>query len=111
MAMVSTQSVDINQADLELKSDNFERAVMRKLVFAGILATFLFPALAFADDVKGTITVIDQDNNTIELDNGKTYSLPGEFDYSVLNEGMKVIVFYDTEGNNRYVTDIEPQEG
>lgn len=84
---------------------------MRKLVFGGLLAIFLYPAFAFADDVKGTIIAIDESNNTIELDNGQTYDLPGEFDYSVLNEGMKVIVFYDKEGNNRYVTDIEPQEG
>lgn len=84
---------------------------MRKLIFIGLLATFLYPAFAFADNVKGTITAINESNNTIELDNGKIYDLPGEFDYSVLNEGMKVIVFYDTEGNNRYVTDIEPQEG
>ncbi|WP_297322868.1 DUF1344 domain-containing protein [uncultured Bartonella sp.] len=84
---------------------------MRKLVFTGLLAIFLCPVFAYADDVKGTITAIDENNNTIELDNGKTYDLPGEFDYSVLNEGMKVIVFYDTQGNNRYVTDIEPQEG
>lgn len=84
---------------------------MKKLALISVFAASLFPALANADDAEGTITAIDQTANTIVLDNGKTYNLPGEFDYSVLNEGMKVIVFYDAQGNNRYVTDIEPQEG
>lgn len=83
---------------------------MRKLALIGCVMAFLFPALANAEDAEGTITSIDENANTIVLDNGKTYSLPGEFDYSVLNEGMKVIVFYDAQGANRYVTDIEPQD-
>lgn len=87
---------------------------MKKLFLAGtffamLLPSLALPNLALADDAKGTILSIDQSSNTFTLDNGNTYTLPGEFDYSVISEGMKVLVFYDKQGANLYVNDIEPQ--
>ncbi|EJF90519.1 DUF1344 domain-containing protein [Bartonella tamiae] len=83
---------------------------MRKFAYISFFIASLFPVFAHADDAEGTITAIDQNTDTIFLDNGISYKLPGEFDYSVLNMGMKVIVFYDAQGDNRYITDIEPQD-
>jgi len=81
---------------------------MRKSVFASILAAILLPAAALADSTQGMIESIDAGANTLMLTDGKTYKLPGEFDYSVIRAGMHVLVFYDTDASGRYVTDIEP---
>ncbi|UXN04320.1 DUF1344 domain-containing protein [Bartonella sp. HY406] len=82
---------------------------MRKLLFLGAFAAVVFPISAFADSAQGTITAIDPNANTMQLTDGKSYALPGEFDFSVIQPGMKVTVFYDVDGSNRYVTDIEPE--
>lgn len=84
---------------------------MKKLaIFCTVLA-LLLPVSAFADSAEGVIINVDAGNNTLTLDNGITYDLPGEFDYSVLVAGMKVLVFYDAQGNKRYISDIEPENG
>jgi hypothetical protein len=77
-----------------------------------IVATFMFiasllPVGALADDAQGTITKIDEDNSTITLDDGKVYKLPGEFDLSVIEQGMKVTLMFDVVNKERFITDIE----
>jgi len=62
-----------------------------------------------AESVEGTIQRINEAKNTLRLSDGNSYQLPGEFDYSVLKEGMKVLVFYDVAGEQRYISDIEPE--
>lgn len=84
---------------------------MKKFALIGTFILFLSPSFALADNATGTITAIDQTTGVMTLDNGHTYNLPGEFDYSVLKDGMKVTVFYDTQGAKRYVNDIEPEDG
>jgi len=84
---------------------------MNRFALIGAFIVFLSPNFAFADNATGTITAIDQTTGIMTLDNGNTYNLPGEFDYSVLKDGMKVTVFYDTQGAKRYVNDIEPEDG
>jgi len=81
---------------------------MRKSAFSGIIAAFLLQGTALADSAEGTIETIDTAANTLILTDGKIYSLPGEFDYSVIKTGMRVLLFYDVDGSGRYVTDIEP---
>ncbi|AQS41087.1 MAG: Hypothetical protein BHV28_03720 [Candidatus Tokpelaia hoelldobleri] len=81
---------------------------IRKLLSIATFSGLLLPMAAFAGNSQGRIEMIDETANTIILSDGLTYQLPGEFDYSVLSEGMKVLVFYDRDGENRYVTDIEP---
>lgn len=81
---------------------------IRKLLSAAAFSCFFLPIAAFASNSQGRIEIIDETANTIILSDGITYQLPGEFDYSVLSKGMKVLVFYDKDGENRYVTDIEP---
>jgi len=62
-----------------------------------------------AEMVEGTIRQIDERGNMLRLSDGKNYKLPGEFDYGLLSEGMKVVVFYDVAGGERYISDIEPE--
>jgi len=81
---------------------------IRKLLSIATFSCFFLPIAAFASNSQGRIEIIDETANIIILSDGITYQLPGEFDYSVLSEGMKVLVFYDRDGENRYVTDIEP---
>lgn len=67
----------------------------------------LFSSVAMADDAEGKITSINQESDTITLDDGKTYKLPGEFDYTAINKGMKVLIIYDLVDSTRFITDIQ----
>ncbi|WP_420959763.1 DUF1344 domain-containing protein [Brucella sp. IR073] len=81
-------------------------------IFIALLFVFvsLFSTIAMADDAQGKITHIDEESNTITLDDGNVYKLPGEFDYSAINEGMKVALSYDVVDKDRFITDIEETE-
>ncbi len=80
---------------------------MRFIVATFMFVASLFPVGALADDAQGKITNIDADNSTITLDDGKVYKLPGEFDLSVIEEGMKVTLMFDVVDKERFITDIE----
>lgn len=80
---------------------------MQYIVGLLFIIASLFSTVAMADDVEGKITGINQDKETITLDDGKVYKLPGEFDYSAISKGMKVIILYDEADNTRFVTDIQ----
>ena len=80
---------------------------MQYIVGLIFITASLFSTVAMADDVEGKITGINQDKETITLDDGKTYKLPGEFDYSAISKGMKVIILYDEADNTRFITDIQ----
>lgn len=62
------------------------------------------PALTAEDD--GRIAAVDHEAQTVTLDNGNVYNLPGEFDVESLEEGMEVAIAYDTVDGERQVTDI-----
>lgn len=80
---------------------------MRILAILTLLLAPLFAGTALADDAEGKITNINEDAKSITLDNGKEYRLPGEFDYSAIEKGMKVIVTYDLVDNVRYISNID----
>lgn len=80
---------------------------MHYLVGLIFIIASLFSTVAMADDVEGKITGINKDQETITLDDGKIYKLPGEFDYSVISKGMKVIILYDEADDTRFITDIQ----
>jgi len=81
---------------------------MRKGIITGILAAMIFAQAAKADSIEGVITRIDASTNIVRLDDGNNYTMPGEIDYSLIREGMKVLLFYDIGGDNqRYVSFIE----
>ncbi|MFC4625154.1 DUF1344 domain-containing protein [Daeguia caeni] len=80
---------------------------MRHIVGLILVIASLLTTAARADDAEGRITSINPDNETITLDDGKTYKLPHDFDYNVISKGMKVFIVYDLANDTRYVTDIE----
>ncbi|MDW6020889.1 DUF1344 domain-containing protein [Mesorhizobium sp. BAC0120] len=82
---------------------------MRTLI-AAIFATFALSAVALAAEAEGHIKKIDADNQTITLDNGKSYKLPGEFDMSSIKEGMEILIAYDKIGGENLITDMEVPE-
>lgn len=77
------------------------------LIAAALAAGFAAPAAA--DSADGVIARIDANDSSLTLDNGKTYKLPGEFDYSGFRPGQKVTVFYDSDPSGSYISDIEVQ--
>lgn len=84
---------------------------MRILAILTLLLAPFFAGTALADDAEGKITKINEDAESITLDNGKDYRLPGEFDYSAIEKGMKVIITYDLVDNVRYISNIDEADG
>lgn len=66
----------------------------------------LFTGSAMAEDDEGIIKSINAEEQTITLDNGNTYRLPGEFNTEALVEGADVVVAYETVEGEKQVTDI-----
>ncbi len=83
---------------------------MKKLAFLIAALVFALPHTALADEAEGKIVSIDEGTQTIKLDDGNVYKLPGEFDYTVISKDMKVLIVYDVAGNDKVVTDIEKSE-
>lgn len=81
-----------------------------RIVISVLLATasFLSPISAFAgsDDVEATIEAVNVDSMSLVLD-GKTYTVPAEFNFEGLESGQKVIVFYTEVDGKRVVDDLE----
>jgi hypothetical protein len=71
---------------------------------------FALPNTSLADEIEGKITAIDENNQTLKLEDGSVYKLPGEFDYSVLEKDMQVTIIFDVSGEDKMVTDIELAE-
>ncbi|RCS23395.1 DUF1344 domain-containing protein [Phyllobacterium salinisoli] len=83
---------------------------MRLLITLLFVLMSLFSSVAMADDTEGKITSINEEDDTIVLEDGKVYKLPGEFDYSAINQGMKISISYDVVGQERFITNIEEAE-
>lgn len=77
------------------------------LTFVAIL---LATSAAFADDAEGAITKIDATKQTITLDDGNTYKLPGEFDVASLKKGMEVVLSYDEVDGEKLISDMQLPE-
>lgn len=78
--------------------------ILYALVISAGLGLAAGPAAA-ADD-EGRIASVDAEAQTITLDNGNSYRLPGEFDAESLIIGMEVVVAYDTIAGEKTITDI-----
>lgn len=78
-----------------------------KKIAGALLATIFMGGLAFAGDADGKITAIDREAMTIILEDGNTYKLPGEFDPEVIEEGMEVLIAFDTINGENLITDME----
>lgn len=82
---------------------------MRRLSGA-IVATVMLTTMSLAAQTEGRIRSIDIDAQTITLDNGKSYKLPGEFDVASLQEGMEIVIAYDEVNGENLITDMELPE-
>jgi hypothetical protein len=82
---------------------------MRTLIGA-LCAAFLMTTAALAAEAEGKIKAIDQDNQTITLDDGKSYKLPGEFDMDSIKAGMEVLLAYDEIEGQNLITDMQLPE-
>ncbi len=78
-----------------------------RMLIGVIAATLMMATAAFAAEAEGQITTIDREKLTITLDDGKSYKLPGEFDIEAIEEGMEVLLAYDTVGDVNLITDME----
>ena len=72
-------------------------------------ASLLSPIAAFAGshDVEATIAAVNVDGMSLMLDDGKTYTVPDEFNFEGLEKGQKVIVFYTEVDGKRVIDDLE----
>lgn len=83
---------------------------MRYVVMALLAASYLMAPLAFAagnGQLEATIASIDKAGESLSLDDGQTYRLPGEFNFDGLSEGTRVYVFYREEDGERHIVDLE----
>jgi hypothetical protein len=80
---------------------------MKNLAFMIAALIFALPDAALADEATGKIESIDEGNQSIKLDDGSVYKLPGEFDYTVISKDMKVLLVFDINGKDKIVTDVE----
>lgn len=84
--------------------------MLKNFLFLFAALVFALPDAALADEAEGKITAIDEAAQTLKLDDGSVYKLPGEFDYSVIEKNMKVTIVFDLSGEDKMVTDIELAE-
>jgi len=88
-----------------------KRVPPMRFFVATLLATasFLAPVAGFAEsaDVQSTIKKVDAKNFSITLDDGKNYQAPEDFDFSGLQAGVKVDVFYTEVDGKRVINDLD----
>ncbi|MCM2476908.1 DUF1344 domain-containing protein [Rhizobium sp. CG5] len=83
---------------------------MRFLIAALLMtAGMLSPLTSFAAsaDVEATIKAVNLDAMSLTLDDGKTYSVPEEFNFDGLEAGVRVIVYFTLVDGKRVVDDLE----
>jgi hypothetical protein len=84
--------------------------MLKNFLFLVAAMVFALPNTSLADEVEGKITAIDENSQTLKLEDGSVYKLPGEFDYSVIEKDMQVTIIFDVSGEDKMVTDIELAE-
>lgn len=83
---------------------------MKSILASAAALLFVSMSAALAADAEGEIKSINTEKLTITLDNGEEFKLPGEFDVSVLHQGMEVLVAYDQVGGEKLITDMQLPE-
>jgi hypothetical protein len=84
--------------------------MLKNFLFLVAAMVFALPNTSLADEIEGKIAAIDENNQTLKLEDGSIYKLPGEFDYSVIEKDMQVTIIFDVSGEDKMVTDIELAE-
>lgn len=81
------------------------------LAFVALAMTMAMSSgFAVAAQTEGKITKIDADAQTVTLDDGKSYKVPGEFDVTTLTEGSEIIIAYDVVNGQNLITDMQIDE-
>ena len=57
--------------------------------------------------MEATITGVDTERLSLQLDDGKSYQAPEEFNFEGLKAGVKVLVFYTEVDGKRVINDLE----
>lgn len=78
---------------------------MRAIPIA-VFGLFACTSAAFAGEDEGKIKKIDADNMVIQLEDGKSYKLPGEFDMTSISPGVTVLLTFDKVGDVNLITDL-----
>ena len=75
-------------------------------------ASLLLPFKSFAEsaDVEAVIEGVDEDRLTLDLNDGKKYQAPEEFNFDGLKKGVKVVVFYTETDGKRVINDLQIME-
>jgi hypothetical protein len=72
-------------------------------------ASILAPVVGYAGsaDVEAIVKNVDTKNFSITLDDGKSYQAAADFDFTGLEAGVKVIVFYTEMDGRRVINDLD----
>lgn len=69
--------------------------------------SLLIATAAFAGQTDGKVTSVDAEKQTVTLDDGNTYRVPGEFDIATLKQGMEIVIAYDEVNGVNQITDMQ----
>lgn len=84
---------------------------MKRLLGAvSALALLIAGGAALADEATGTIESLDQEEMTLVLDTGETFTLTEDVSIEGLEAGAQVTVAYEEEDGRFMATAIEPVE-
>lgn len=75
-------------------------------VLCALFALFMTNA-ALAEIAEGTIKAVDNEKQTVTLDDGSQFKLSSEFDFTALTEGVEVTIAYDLINGVNIVTDMQ----
>lgn len=77
-----------------------------RTTIAAVAALIMMTVGATAADTEGEIKQVDADAMTITLDDGNTYKLPPEMDMSTIEEGVTVVIRYDSSDGVNQIIDM-----
>ncbi|MCA1244353.1 DUF1344 domain-containing protein [Stappia stellulata] len=83
---------------------------MTRLILQGIaagLAVAMTVGAALAGEVEATIVEIDPTNAEMQLSDGNRYEIPVDFFVDDLKPGLKVLAFFDENGEQKTLTDLQ----
>lgn len=66
-----------------------------------------FTSWAQSADATGLIAEVSTAEQTIKLDDGKTYQTPAEFNFEGLEKDVEVVIFYTEVDGKRMINDLE----
>ena len=79
---------------------------MRKLIIGTAIAAFLAGSVAFAAEIRATITYIDIDARIIVIDN-RAFHVPTTIDIKVFKVGEKVTIIYERNNGQLRIVSIK----